>query len=423
MQKRRRFVFGMLFLMLLNLADIIYHNTIRIDFVDLQLYWEEFRVTIKGYDTGFFYHAGEKIPGVATLPAIPIFPWGRILGNLICPAFLPYGIAKWYTFALLVVLCMLTGMMGYKHILGSLRKVENCDASKVRNELARENKSFLIIAMILVFFMPFYWRDMITFFNIGGVICFLLILMVFVVEEHPYFAALLLAISMMKPQNAVPFVIILLLEKRWKTVFSAAGLDVIAWLFTAIWTGVNPVNQVLYIYGRSTDAEPYYFWFGLLDPLRNVGYSSNVAMVLSMVLGMVILVLLYFAVKNNPLWKDNVIAIYAGAAVISTVWMYKSKSDFVIVVLASMFVLQYYLVSLGKMESEVAPVERKRLNSVQLQCIGMLALLNVLIFTEPIRVLLGYSFTTGMTLDAWCRLLAVVWVTLACTKQERGISR
>lgn len=418
MRNKKILIIGMIGLVLLNLADILYHNTIEIGFVDLKLYWEEFRVTLMGYDTGFFYHTGEQIPGASTLPAIPIFPWGRILGNLICPAFLPYGIAKWYTFALLIVLCVMAGIMGYKHILGSLCKVDNCDTSNVMNKVAKENKSFLIIAMIMIFFMPFYWRDMITFFNIGGVICFLLILMVFIVEKHPYLAAVLLAISMMKPQNAVPFVIILLLERRWKTVFSAAGLDVIAWLFTAIWTGVNPVNQVLYIYGRSTDAEPYYFWFGLLDPLRNLGLSSNVAMALSMVLGVVILVLLYLAVKKNLLWKDNVIAIYSGAAVVSTVWMYKSKSDFVIVVLASMFVLQYYLVSLEKMESEVASAEKKRLTTVQLQCIGMLALLNVLIFTEPVRVLLGYSFTTGMTLDAWCRLGAVVWITVVCGKRS-----
>lgn len=397
MKKNRIITIGMVLLVLLNLADILYHHTIEIGFVDLKLYWEEFRVTLQGYDTGFYYHTGELIPGAAMLPAIPIFPWGRILGNLLCPAFLPYGVAKWYTVALLVVLCVVTGHMGRRYI-----------------QKMNSNSQFLLLAIPMIYIMPFYWRDMITFFNIGGVICFLLILMVFVVEEHPYVAALLLAIAMMKPQNAMPFVIILLLEKKWRTVFAAAGIDIIAWIVSAIWTGVNPINQVLYISGRSTEAEPYYFWFGLLDPLRNIGLSSNFAMVCSMVLGVAILLLLYLAVKKNPAWKNNVIAIYSGAAVISTVWMYKSKSDFVIVVLASMLVLQYYLQASesGDGTGLVA----------SLRCLAMLALLNVLIFTEPIRILLGYSFTTGMTIDAWCRTISVTWVIVACRNSQKVLT-
>lgn len=394
MKNNKLLIMGMILLVLLNFADILYHNTIEIGFVDLKLYWEEFRVTLQGYDTGFYYHAGEQIPGADTLPAIPIFPWGRILGNLICPAFLPYSIAKWYTVVLLVVLCVLTGCMGSRNI----QKLES-------------SKQFLLLATPLIYLMPFYWRDMITFFNIGGVICFLLLLMVFVVNEHSYMAALLLAIAMMKPQNAMPFVIILLLEKKWRTVFAAAGLDVVAWLFTAIWTGINPIKQVLYISGRSTEAEPYYFWFGLLDPLRNLGLTSNVAMICSMVLGVVILVLLYLCVKKNPLWTNNAVALYSGAAVISTVWMYKSKSDFVIVILASMLVLQYYLYECGS--------ENGASMSTALRCLAMLALLNVLIFTEPVRILLGYSFTTGMTLDGWCRTIAVVWVVVATVKRRK----
>lgn len=389
LKQDRVLLFGMLGLLAMNLADILYHHTTEIGFVDLKLYWEEFRVTMQGHDTGFFYHTGQKIPGADTLPAIPIFPWGRILGNLLCPALLPFGVAKWYTVLLLIVLCIFTGCLGCRYF----KKQES-------------NKRFLLLAVPMIYLMPFYWRDMITFFNIGGVICFLLLQMVFVVEKHPYTAALLLAIAMMKPQNTMPFVIILLLEKKWRTVFAAAGLDVIAWLFSAIWTGVNPIKQVLYISGRSTEAEPYYFWFGLLDPLRNLGLSSNVAMVLSMVLCVTMLVLLYLAVKKNPIWKENAIAIYSGAAVISTVWMYKSKSDFVIVVLASMLVLQYYLY-----ESES---ENGTGLAVILRCLVMLTLLNVLIFTEPIRIILGYSFTTGMTLDGWCRTIAVVWVTVKC---------
>ena len=397
MKKNRIITIGMVLLVLLNLADILYHHTIEIGFVDLKLYWEEFRVTLQGYDTGFYYHTGELIPGAAMLPAIPIFPWGRILGNLLCPAFLPYGVAKWYTVALLVVLCVVTGHMGRRYI-----------------QKMNSNSQFLLLAIPMIYIMPFYWRDMITFFNIGGVICFLLILMVFVVEEHPYIAALLLAIAMMKPQNAMPFVIILLLEKKWRTVFSAAGIDIVAWIFSAIWTGVNPIKQVLYISGRSTEAEPYYFWFGLLDPLRNIGLSSNLAMVCSMVLGVAILLLLYLAVKKNPAWKNNVIAIYSGAAVISTVWMYKSKSDFVIVVLASMLVLQYYLQASESGDGTGLVVS--------LRCLAMLALLNVLIFTEPIRILLGYSFTTGMTIDAWCRTISVTWVIVACRNSQKVLT-
>lgn len=397
MKRNRIITIGMVLLVLLNLADILYHHTIEIGFVDLKLYWEEFRVTLQGYDTGFYYHTGELIPGAAMLPAIPIFPWGRILGNLLCPAFLPYGVAKWYTVALLLALCLLTGYLGSRYI------------SKQET-----SKRFLLFALPMIYLMPFYWRDMITFFNIGGVICFLLILMVFVVEEHPYVAALLLAIAMMKPQNAMPFVIILLLEKKWRTVFAAAGIDIIAWIVSAIWTGVNPINQVLYISGRSTEAEPYYFWFGLLDPLRNIGLSSNLAMVCSMVLGVAILLLLYLAVKKNPAWKNNVIAIYSGAAVISTVWMYKSKSDFVIVVLASMLVLQYYLQASESGDGTGLVVS--------LRCLAMLALLNVLIFTEPIRILLGYSFTTGMTIDAWCRTISVTWVIVACRNSQKVLT-
>lgn len=136
-------------------------------------------------------------------------------------------------------------------------------------------------------------------------------------------------------------------------------------------------------------------------------------MVCSMILGVTILLLLYYMVKKNQKWKNNVIALYSGAAVISTVWMYKSKSDFVIVVLASMLVLQYYTQEVhGGTSVSLA---------VSLRCLVMLTLLNVLIFTEPLRILLGYSFTVGMTLDGWCRLIAIIcalWPHLALEKKE-----
>lgn len=60
---------------------------------------------------------------------------------------------------------------------------------------------------------------------------------------------------------------------------------------------------------------------------------------------------------------------------------------------------------------------------VVMKCITMLALLNVLIFTEPIRVLLNYSFTTGMTLDAWGRMIAIVWVTVLDSKNTTKLTR
>ena len=401
--KKNGLLIGMAMLAMLDIADILYHKTIEIGFMDLQLYWEEFRVTLLGYDTGYYYHMGERVPGSGYLPAIPIFPWGRILGNLLCPSFLPFGIAKWYTFVLLVVLCAVIGWMGSSYIRQRLGLTEKLNATSL----------FFKVSFCFIFIMPFYWRDMIYFFNIGGVICFLLLLIIFIVDEHPYAAALLLAVSMMKPQNAVPFVIILLLEKKWKTVFTAAGIDVVAWIFTAVWTGVNPMQQVLYISGRSTVAEPYYFWFGLLDPLRKLGINSNVAMVCGMALGVVILLFLYLMVKKNSALSDNVIAVYAGAAVISTVWMYKSKSDFVVVVLASMLVLQYYLMENTSETGTGA--------GVTLRCLVILALLNVLNFTEFGRILFGYTFTTGMTLDGWCRTLAVIWVTILCRKSAEKV--
>lgn len=384
-------IIGMMLLVSLNITDIVFHQSYNLDFSDLNLYWEEFRVTLLGYDTGFYYHNGRQIPGAGWLPAIPIFPWGRILGNVICPGFLPFEVAKWWSFGLLIMLCIITGYEGFQRIYHQT-----------------EDKTKAVLMVVLVYLMPFYWRDMLIYFNVGGVICFFLIWMVFLIENHPYLSAVLLAISMMKPQNALPFVIILILEKRWKTLIAAAGLDVASWISCAVITRVNPINQVLYTLGRSTEEEPYYFWFGLLDPIRYFGIGSNYAMLASMVLGVAILLVLYGIIKNTDSVMTNSIAVYAGAAVISTVWMYKSKSDFVIVVLASMLAIENYIAA-----------EKTYKNSVK--CILILALLNVLFFTEPIRILAGYSFTMGMTLDAWSRTLSIILMVISYTRKEIGV--
>ncbi len=390
---RKRYVVffgGLLVVVLLNVADIIYHKSWNLDFSDLELYWQEFRVTLVGFDTGLYFHLDKHIPGASGLPAIPIFPWGRIIGNLLCPGFWPWRIAKWYTFVLLVALCAFTCYLGMrliqKHIDAPIR--HGCLAS----------------GFLLIYMMPFYWRDMIIFFNLGGVICFLLILMAFLVEKHPYVSAFLLAVSMIKPQNALPFVIILLLEKRWRMVILAAGIDIAAWMTCAFWTGVSPFQQVIYILERSTEEEPYYFWFGLLDPLRNIGVSSNFAMAASMLVSIGILIVSYFAIKNHFEMQENTIAIYSVAAVISTVWMYKSKSDFVIVIMVSMWSIGYFFRQC---------VGTRRRNGISvLLCLVTLWLLNVLSFTEPIRVLVGYSFTTGMTIDAWGRVVALIMIII-----------
>ena len=75
--------------------------------------------------------------------------------------------------------------------------------------------------------------------NAGGIICCLLMIAFLIGEKHPCIAGVLLGFAMMKPQISAIICLVYLFEKKFKTLFVAAGIVVAGWASTCFATSTN----------------------------------------------------------------------------------------------------------------------------------------------------------------------------------------
>lgn len=163
-------------------------------------YWRYMAYSIRGYDITTCAADGIVLENIGAIGPEIVLPWGRLLGNLIYPGFLSLKGASIYYYILLGI-C--TAIAGY-YILKWIEKEKIDGWQKVDN----------LLFMICLLIMPFYWDDALNTGNMGGIFCIFLILAAFFLESCPWLAFFLIAMAMIKPQNAALFLLVLLIKRN-----------------------------------------------------------------------------------------------------------------------------------------------------------------------------------------------------------------
>ena len=375
--------------------------------VDIDTYWHNTAYAIRGYDLNRTAHGAIVVDSVGPMRSAIIMPWGRLVANLIYPGFLPLNVATVYYYILTAV-CSIAVV---KLIYDWMRE----------EALWESRRSGLLIAIALVI-MPMYWDDALDTGNMGGVLCLFTVMAVFLMKRHPYAASFLLALACIKPQNIVLFLLVLLLKKQWKILFTTGGMVLGGWGASLLYVKIagflresvlvahaqeanaaagSVTAQIINGYaGNGSGSDNDFFMYGIFSKMLDYGWNSYMVLVASGLLGIFFTWLMLFWLRKTAV-ADSMIVGFAVAALGSVFWCYKTPCDEIIMILCNLLILLYWKVS----EHGVG-------NAVW--CGIYLAAMNAKIFRFWGRKLMpGLELRTAITCDMILRIIifaGMIWI-------------
>ncbi len=283
--------------------------------VDFSGQWKICAYTVRGIDP--YTQIGTSAPAVEAIGAVPdtwrASPWGCLLGNIFYPGYLSYNHAQIY----FRILCAAVFIISLIVILKALKinNVKDC------------------VFYILVFCSFFYFYS-VVFGNSGGMCCCIMIVACIICEKHPYIAGILTGVAMIKPQLVLIICLALLLMKKIKTLFVAAGIDIAALLAMSVIIKKNPVDFTLEFFDTNIGEQT--MPGGILSFLSNAfGVKSSYTLILSMLFGTIITFVAVIVMKKYkyekvfPEWFICFVPF-----LVSSFWSYRWRYDDFIIIFA-----------------------------------------------------------------------------------------
>lgn len=288
-------------------------------FADFSMRWKECGYVLHGINPFDNMDGLVSLPQYGTISDLGgMVPWEYILGNVFNPGFISFPAAKACFLFLTFVIISYAGFCGYR----ILRK-NGVDAK------------WAALAFPIVL-LPNYWINSMRWGNQGALLACLAFIFVCIVDEHPYIAGILLSFMMMKPQIGALFFIVLLLTKKFKTIFTAGGILCAAWGTSAILTQTSPIKMVTQMLDRGLDLNDVVV-YGLFDFTRYIfSVPTTVALALSMLTGITFTVIFTLKLLKKENLSKNSLFLYTPAAIASTFWFYKQPHDLVILIIPLM---------------------------------------------------------------------------------------
>lgn len=288
-------------------------------FVDFHARWKESAYLCLGIspynvnETNINSSIGPIDSGMITVP------WAWVLGMFMNPGFLPYDIAKIVGILVYGFIYLITCFVIFKYWK---RTFGTCFISK-------NSMHFAILSSLLIGCQIYWWWALVCG-NQGAVVACIIVICLCICDKFPILCGMLMGVSMIKPQLAAIFFLTFFLEKRYKIIFTAALVDILALGGVALVTDSSIIILLMQTFRAGSSLEEVYF--GLFDLLKF--YSIPTYMILlTDVLAGVIFVVVYFMGINNKRDKSIVFVRYAGTAIASMFWFYKQPHDNVILVI------------------------------------------------------------------------------------------
>ena len=164
--------------------------------------------------------------------------------------------------------------------------------------------------------------------NASSIICCMLILIGFWHEKYPKLSGILLAFAMVKPQLALIFCVTLLLMRRFKILFIAAAIDILAWLIVSFIMKTGP--SVLLTEFLATGAGGDGSYAGIFTLFT--ASDHPLAMGLSMLSGII------YVCIGHKLLSECKISVFKffPACIALTFWCYSFDNEYYILILPVM---------------------------------------------------------------------------------------
>lgn len=230
-------------------------------------------------------------------------PWAIGIGVITNFTFLPEMHARFVSLVFTILSMFFVALIAYKFC----RKKYNSQQS-------------LIAALACISMAG--WGTGIDWINYGAILGALLFIFVFIEEDHPYIAGLILGIASIKPQLAAPFYLAVLLKRNWRSFFVSCCIPLAGWIYTILITNTSPfhMTQQMMKISNSYMCNSFFSTYSLLF---NVNIGKSMTDILS-IFGCIVSALILWRLMHNR--KDNLVY-YSIPAVLSGMWMYSQEHD------------------------------------------------------------------------------------------------
>ena len=281
--------------------------------------WQECAYVLRGFNPFDVMQGVEPAdPFIGELaPSGGTMPWSYVLGNVFNPGWCSFATVRLYLGCLYATLPVLCAMCVYAYL------TEHRYISDPKRALA---------ASLLVF-APSLWANAVFFGNQSGIICCLIVLSMFLLENHPILTGVVLAFAMCKPQIAAVFFLPLLVKGKWKTIATSVVIVLAGWVAAVRMTNTRPLEMLLQMLTQGLGyTNSYYSYYGIFNILLGFGVPSNVVLVLDVAFACAVFALLARLLFREGL-EDDWLCWFSLIAVLSTCWFYKQSHDYVILML------------------------------------------------------------------------------------------
>ena len=311
-RKKREICIAVVFLLFgYNLIISIYNLAAsEIPFMDFHSRWQENAYLFQGMNP-FLVNSSNYIEQIGMIDSdMATVPYAWLLGGIFNPGILPWPIAVCVGIVWIAVTFAGASAVVYQYWI---------------THIEQEHKVWAFMAALLVGCQIYWWWG-IACGNHGVIAACLIIMAICLYQKHPVFSGILMTFAMIKPQLALPFFFIFLLEKEYGIIGITLIGGIASMLGTAMMAGRSLWDLIKMIF--QTGSSWSNSFFGLFDIFRFEEVPVGIILLCDMVVGVVYTYILWKIGRKTD--NQNVFEKFSGVAIASTFWFYKQPHDNII---------------------------------------------------------------------------------------------
>lgn len=298
-------------------------------FADHIWIFRECAYALRGLDMSEAIKTGTTLEGIPLEPASSTWPWAKVLGIIVHGAFLDESSSCIYAVVLYATLICITCILICKKLLND----NITDVSTVSR-----------LQAIFLFLSSWYYVYLAVAFNNGSFVCLAIIIAITIIDDRPVLSGIIMAFAMIKAQIAIPFFVVLLIRKKWKVIWTSVSIVVFSWVTCCILTSITPWKQIINLLtGQMGGSSADFLRFGMFDFILLFDNSKALlSMILSAITGLVLLCFIELKYISDDLKQNYTYLSYYDAAIVSMLWMYTTKCDYLILTLVALGALEMW---------------------------------------------------------------------------------
>lgn len=293
------------------------------EFQDFHARWQECAYFIRRINPFTAMNGVNVIASIGEIDSDMVtVPWAWIWSLPINPGFVSFAAARVYGIVLYIVIPCVTAYEVYTYTLHTIGL----------------NKIWSVLSAITIFVQySLVWSFLCG--NHGALACYMIIIAIMIYKKHPYIAAIVLTVAMIKPQVTALFVFCFLLLREYKIVITIVASELVSVIIIYLMLGENIFTLLSSAAGVGTNLNGVYF--GIFNLLKYIGIPSTFILLMDMLVG-ILFTFISSLVINKANSQNNSYAemdLFFVASVASTFWFYKQSHDFVILALPCIILL------------------------------------------------------------------------------------